>query len=107
LLETAKVFKREKLLSVFVNTYSLEAELVIAGNAALMKRVYLGMHPRSEAKWDAAICKTGDEQAGAVLAIFDDTRKGDFAQLLADEISQDADFVVPKYLSEAIEELVK
>jgi putative ATP-dependent endonuclease of OLD family len=107
LLETAKIFKREKLLSVFVNTYSLEAELVIAGNAALMKRVYLGMHPRSEAKWDAAICKTGDEQAGAVLAIFDDTRKGDFAQLLADEISQDADFVVPKYLSEAIEELVK
>lgn len=107
LLETAKVFKREKLLSVFVNTYSLEAELVIAGNAALMKRVYLGMHPRSEAKWDAAICKTGDEQASAVLAIFDDTRKGDFAQLLADEISQGADFVVPQYLSAAIEELVK
>jgi putative ATP-dependent endonuclease of OLD family len=107
LIKTATAFAREKALSVFVNTYSLEAELVIAGNAALMKRVYLKMHPLSEVKWDTAIAKTGDDQAIAVLSVFDDTRKGDFAQLLADEISQGEKFVVPEYLVAAIEELVK
>lgn len=35
-------------LDVFVNTYSLETELVAAGNAACLKAVYLCLHPQSE-----------------------------------------------------------
>jgi putative ATP-dependent endonuclease of OLD family len=95
------------LLSVIVNTYSLEPELVSAGNAEILKKVYLAMHPQSEAKWDAAISKTGDEQARSIQDLFKDTRKGDFAHILADKIAQGETFNVPPYIRQAIEALVR
>lgn len=94
-------------LHVLINRYSLETELVVAGNAASMKEVYLALHPRSESKWDEAIAKDGDERAKSIQALFENTPKGDFAQLLADKISPDQPFSVPAYIRYAIEALVQ
>jgi putative ATP-dependent endonuclease of the OLD family len=90
-----------------INTYSLETELVNAGNGALLKEVYLKLHPKSEAKWDTAAALTGDARAAGVQGLFNDTPKGDFAQLLAEGIRDAANFSVPAYLRTAIEGLVQ
>lgn len=94
-------------LNVCINTYSLETELVNAGNVAVLKEIYLGLHPRSAEKWDTAVAKTGYEKAKAVQKIFKDTPKGDFAQLLAEKVAGSADFRVPQYLINAIEAIVE
>ncbi|MCS3806671.1 putative ATP-dependent endonuclease of OLD family [Chromobacterium alkanivorans] len=95
------------LLEVVINQYSLETELVRAGNEALLKTVYLQLHPNSEAKWNAAVGEIGDAQACAIQKLFESTRKGDFAQLLADAINNGQLFVVPAYLKRAIDALVE
>ncbi|MEQ1515991.1 MAG: AAA family ATPase [Usitatibacteraceae bacterium] len=105
--ETGKKLGAQDFLDVYVNDYSLESELVIAGNGALLKKVYLKLHPQSEAKWDAAVSKNGLEQAAAIQEIFESTRKGDFAQLLAELIYEGEEFKIPKYISEALAALVK
>lgn len=95
------------LLEVVINDYSLETELVRAGNAALLKEVYVKLHPRSADKWDAAVAQAGAAQAVAMQQLFETTRKGDFAQLIAEEINNGKAFTVPAYLKAAIEALVK
>tara|TARA_R110002072_G_scaffold273000_1_gene433265 strand:- start:6132 stop:7961 length:1830 start_codon:yes stop_codon:yes gene_type:complete len=95
------------LLDVCVNTYSLETELVAAGNAVYMKEVYLDLHPRSEKKWDEAAGQVGDARAKAIQELFKNTPKGDFAQLLAEKIASGESFIVPDYIRKAIEALVK
>ncbi len=95
------------LLEVVINDYSLETELVRAGNAALLKEVYVKLHPRSADKWDAAVAQAGAAQAVAIQQLFEATRKGDFAQLIAEEINNGKAFTVPAYLKAAIEALVK
>jgi putative ATP-dependent endonuclease of OLD family len=103
---TAADLQAGELLSVVSNDYSLESELVGAGNAELMKRLYLAVHPRSEEKWDKAVALDGEEQAVEVQKLFDNTPKGDYAQLLAEEIDDDKPFIVPNYLICAIKALV-
>jgi putative ATP-dependent endonuclease of OLD family len=95
------------VLEVIVNTYSLEPELVASGNAADMKAVFLALHSESEEKWNAAVAKSGDEQARAVQELFLSTPKGDFAHLLAEKVSTNKDFKVPDFICQAIEALVK
>jgi putative ATP-dependent endonuclease of OLD family len=95
------------LLEVVINDYSLETELVRAGNGALLKGAYVKLHPRSADKWDAAAGQAGAAQAVAIQKLFESTRKGDFAQLVAEEINNGAAFTVPAYLKTAIEALVK
>ncbi len=95
------------ILDVCVNTYSLETELIAAGNAVCMREVYLKLHPQSGAKWDAAIAQEGDARAKSIQALFKDTPKGDFAQLLADKVSFCGTFQVPAYVRNSIEALVK
>lgn len=95
------------LLEVVINDYSLESELVRAGNADVLKEVYLKLHPRSGDKWDAAVALAGAAQAVAIQKLFETTRKGDFAQLVAEEINGGRAFTVPAYLKVAIEALVK
>jgi putative ATP-dependent endonuclease of OLD family len=90
-----------------INTYSLETELVNAGNSSLLREAYLKLHPKSEAKWDAAVTLSGDQRAAAVQGLFKDTPKGDFAQLVAESIRDTPNFVVPGYLKTAIEALVQ
>lgn len=95
------------ILDVIVNTYSLETELVTAGNNAIMKEVFLDLHRRSTAKWDEALAKDGDARAEAIQELFKNTPKGDFAQLLAERVATSKTFEVPSYLLDAIEKLVK
>lgn len=95
------------LLDIIINDYSLETELVRAGNAALLRDVYLQLHPRSAEKWDAAVGQAGAAQSVAIQKLFETTRKGDFAQLIAEEINNGKTFTVPAYLKAAIEALVK
>lgn len=96
------------LLHVSVNDFSLESELVLAGNEKVMKAAYLVIHPESEAKWNAAIAHADREaKASAIQALFGDTAKGDFAQVLAEGIREAEEFKVPSYLKSAIETLVK
>jgi putative ATP-dependent endonuclease of OLD family len=94
------------LLDVVINHYSLETELVRAGNADLLKQVYLEFHKQSATKWDAAVAQSGKAQALAIQKLFETTRKGDFAQVLAEEINSGKAFKVPAYLKTAIEKLV-
>jgi putative ATP-dependent endonuclease of OLD family len=103
---TAADLQADELLSVVINDYSLESELVRAGNVKLMKRLYLAVNPRSEEKWEKAVALDGEEQAVEVQKLFDNTPKGDYAQLLAEEINDDKPFIVPKYLVCAIKALV-
>ncbi len=95
------------ILEVIVNTYSLEADLVVSGNAAMMKRTYLALRPQSEEKWDAAAARSGDERAGAIQELFASTPKGDFAQLLAEEVAAGDSFNVPDFIRKAIEVIVQ
>jgi putative ATP-dependent endonuclease of OLD family len=107
LLELAADKDASDVLDVCVNMYSLETELVIAGNAACMKEVYLDLHCRSGEKWNKAVSQVGDAQAIAIQELFKDTPKGDFAQLLAEKIANGVSFVVPGYIRAAIEAVVK
>lgn len=88
------------------STYSLETELIEAGNIDIMRAVYLELHPKSAKKWDKATALSGDERAKAIHKIFKSTRKGDFAQLLAKEIEDGKPFKVPAYIKKAIEAVV-
>ncbi|CAB3929458.1 ATP-dependent nuclease [Achromobacter insolitus] len=96
------------LLHVSVNDFSLESELALAGNGALLRNAYLDAHPKSEANWTTALASTGREaQARAIQGLFGNTAKGDFAQILAESLRKSADFQVPAYLQDAIEALVQ
>ncbi|MGE0489820.1 MAG: ATP-dependent endonuclease [Vulcanimicrobiota bacterium] len=108
LLKLAEDLDATDYLHVETNTYSFESELVIAGNSDLVEAVFSHCHSRSKGKWDAAIALTdGSAQATAVQKLFTNTRKGDFAHQLAEEIRKRPSFIVPKYLQDAIEALVK
>lgn len=85
-----------------INDYSLEAELLIAGNNDVLKKAYITVHPQSEGKWDEAVSYSGVDLAASIHDLFTETRKGDFAQVLAELIEDGEGFVVPEYLSEAI-----
>lgn len=102
----AKKLGAEKHLVVITNTYSLEAELLEAGNDSILRKAYLTIHPKSQEKWDNAVALSGDERANKIHEIFKDTRKGDFAQVLAELIEAGEDFKVPAYINDAIKALV-
>lgn len=94
-------------LAVLTSTYSLEAELLEAGNESILRKAYLTLHPKSQKKWDAVAALSGDERAKAVHQLFKTTRKGDFAQVLARLLEDGKDpFVVPGYMAAAIEAVV-
>lgn len=103
----AKINGADDILEVAVNTYSLETELVNAGNSESMKSVYLELHSRSEEKWNTALANKDDALAKAVQGLFKDTPKGDFAQLLAEKVAASKSFEIPGYIRDAIEALVK
>ena len=90
------------LCHTFINDYSLETELLINGNGALMREAYLELHPNSAAKWDGVVAKKGTELATDMHTLFKSIRKGDYAQALAARIDDADTFNIPKYLNEAI-----
>ncbi|MBJ7412074.1 MAG: AAA family ATPase [Phenylobacterium sp.] len=95
-----------EVLSAITSRYSLESELLEAGNDAILRAAYTSLHRRSGPKWDKAAAMEGDERAKAIQAIFMNARKGDFAQVLADLIERIGEnehtFVVPAYIEQTI-----
>jgi putative ATP-dependent endonuclease of OLD family len=103
----AKANNASDVMAAVISRYSLESELLEAGNGSIMRAAYLTLHPRSARKWDAAARLVGDERAKKIQAIFKDARKGDFAQVLAAFIEKGQhDFTVPDYISRTIREVV-
>lgn len=94
-------------LAAITSRYSLESELLDAGNGDILRTAYVSLHPRSGKKWDKAAALKGDERAKVIGAIFKNTRKGDFAQVLAGLIeNKKHTFVVPAYIEKTIREVV-
>lgn len=108
--ELAKSNGAEGVLSAITSRYSLESELLEAGNAAILRAAYVSLHKRSCKKWDKAVALDGDARAKAIQGIFKNARKGDFAQVLADLIEKidqsEHTFIVPKYIEDTIREVV-
>lgn len=98
------------VLCAVTSRYSLESELLEAGNGAIMRAAYVFLHPRSGNKWDEAARLESDARARAIQGLFMDARKGDFAQILADLIEHINEnkhsFVVPAYIDKTIREVV-
>jgi putative ATP-dependent endonuclease of OLD family len=105
--EIAVASGAEELCITIINTYSLETELLIAGNGDILNNAYLKIHPQSGDKWDAVVAHNGDELAKQMHELFKDARKGDFAQALAELIEDGEAFEVPDYLAEAIKAIVE
>jgi putative ATP-dependent endonuclease of OLD family len=92
-------------LNVLTNAVTLEHELFGAGNGALLREVFLALHPLSEARWVAevdGVTAAARPAAFVQLLKATNTRKGDFAQQLAERIVAGATFTVPAYLRDAI-----
>ncbi|RUX07651.1 ATP-dependent endonuclease [Mesorhizobium sp. M8A.F.Ca.ET.059.01.1.1] len=106
LMSLASSLGASEHLAAVTSIYSLETELLEAGNSAILRKAYLTLHPRSKKKWDNAVALSGDERAKKIHEIFKKTRKGDFAQILARLIEDGDTFVVPAYIAKAIEEVV-
>ena len=105
--DIAKANDALDVLVAITSRYSLESELLEAGNDAILREAYLILHTRSDLKWDNAVKLTGDQRAKAIEAIFKDARKGDFAQVLAQLIeSNPQTFKVPDYIKQTIDEVV-
>ncbi len=106
----AKSNGAEAVLAAITSRYSLESELLEAGNGPILRAAYLTLHKRSRKKWDAAAALEGDARAKAINKIFKDARKGDFAQVLADLIENipknGQRFVVPPYIDQTIRDVV-
>jgi putative ATP-dependent endonuclease of OLD family len=92
-------------LRVLTNVVTLEHELFTAGNAALIREIFLALHPQSVPRWAAdidGVAVAVRPQAFVDLLKSTRTRKGDFAQQLAQRIEDGAAFHVPDYLRQAI-----
>lgn len=95
------------VLAAITSRYSLESELLEAGNGDILRAAYVSLHRRSGEKWDKAAALGGDERAKAIGKIFKNARKGDFAQTLADLIEKKKfTFIVPAYIEKTIREVV-
>jgi len=103
--EIAEGTNAATVCETYINDYSLETELLAAGNNDVLKAAYIVCHPQSGTKWDNAVAHTGDELAASMHTLFKETRKGDFAQVLAELIEGGEDFMVPEYLSDAIKSI--
>jgi putative ATP-dependent endonuclease of the OLD family len=84
---------------------TLEHELFSTGNAVLMREIFLSLHPQSGPRWTADIDGVpAVDRQGAFVDLLKSTRtrKGDFAQQLAQRIEDGAVIHVPDYLWQAI-----
>lgn len=107
LVKLARELNSESNLSVITNEYSLEPDLLKAGNEEIMKKAYLKLHKQSQEKWNKAVSSPVEERGKNIKALFKEARKGDYAQILAGLIEQEESFIVPAYIEQAIKDLVK
>lgn len=117
-LETlAKSLNSSENLKVFTNSHTLESELFISSNEAILKDSYLEIHTQSSKKWKEWIeDKDLRDRPEQFIKLLEDskTRKGDFAQVLVSKLEEINDpeknssltFSPPQYLLDAIEAIV-
>lgn len=55
LMSLASSLGASEHLAAVTSIYSLETELLEAGNSAILRKAYLTLHPRSKKKWDNAV----------------------------------------------------
>ncbi len=94
-------------LLVVRNEQTLEHELFCPENEELLKTAYLACRPRSSSKWATHITeKPVAERPEALISLITNkknpTKKGDFAQEIADLIEAGTAFTPPSYLVRAI-----
>lgn len=97
-------------LRVHVGATTLEAELYAAtGNDAVLRTAFLAQHPQSAAKWDELVpdaSASADERAQLFSEALKtkklDLGKGDFAQLITEQVEAGGALTVPDYLRAAI-----
>jgi len=97
-------------LHVYTNRVTFEHELFTAANKGLLKAVFLGLHPRSEARWNEkieALAESDQPDAFLDLLLTSKTRKGDFAQGIAGKLEAGAPFEIPEYLRQAITKIAE
>ena len=105
----AAVLGQEKRLSVWINERTLEHELFKAGNDDVLKAAFLDQFPKSEHRWSNDVEVFQPEcRADALIELMKDTntRKGQFAQSIADQIKKGQKFKTPSYIEKAIKALV-
>jgi len=106
--EAASEWSSNAKLSVFTNEVTLEHSLYMAGNEALLKCAFLRIHPRSDDKWRESVTESEHPAMGLVeLLQTSKTRKGDYAQQLADFIEEGLLLKVPEYLQTAIYKVIE
>jgi putative ATP-dependent endonuclease of the OLD family len=98
-------FGTRQKLTVFTNDVTLEHSLYAAGNADVLREVFLELHPRSAQRWGNEVAALPENhRATAFVGLMKamDVRKGDFAQSLAERIVAGRAFIVPDYMRQAI-----
>lgn len=97
-------------LRVHVGATTLEAELYAAtGNDAVLRTAFLAQHPQSAAKWDELVPDASASADGRAQLFSEalktkklDLGKGDFAQLITEQVEAGGALTVPDYLRAAI-----
>ena len=107
LKEVAQELGCEERLSIFQSRLTLEADLLDAGNAEVMKAAYLEQHPRSGALWDSLGVDDDPVRAAnqMYIALKRDRmriRKGEYAQAIAAKLTGSDRFSIPDHLQRAI-----
>lgn len=89
-------------VSVFVGSPTLEAAL-FPGNADLLEAAFRKCHPKTD-RWGEVLSRAEAERGQALVELLEatKTRKGEFAQAVAELIEEGGVFVVPDYLRDAI-----
>lgn len=108
--QISKMLGSEDKLNVFTNRITLEHELFIAENEAVLKKAFLRCCPSSGEKWDQWIDSTEQlQRANQFIALLKDSRvkKGQFSQNLSSFIEDGENFIIPDYIESAIRELAE
>jgi putative ATP-dependent endonuclease of the OLD family len=89
-------------VSVFVGSPTLEGA-IFPGNADLLEEAFRRCHPRTD-RWNEVMSRPDGERGRALVDLLaaTRTRKGEYAQAVADLVEEGRVFVVPEYLREAI-----
>lgn len=94
----------EDKLQIYFSDQTLEADLYAAGNSELLEQLYLQLRKKSSNQLAALRNLPPEDRGRGFVEIFNKqkTRKGDFAQALAEALERGAPFTVPPYIRDAI-----